>query len=100
MIGDPTAIRAHAHALRRRADEIHDLARHLTDAAQSAAWQGRAAEAMRAAVRHSAGCLRRTAALHDEAAEALEHHARRVGIVQDALDSAVDAIGHVLGALG
>lgn len=99
MIGDPTAIRALASAMRRRADEIHDLAARLERAAEDVAWQGRAAEAMRSAVRHSAGCLRRTAALHDDAADALDHHAHRIGIVQDTLDDAAHALGHALGAL-
>lgn len=99
MIGDPTAIRALAAALRRRAHEIRDLAEHLVHAADDVAWQGLAADAMRAAARHSAGGLRRTAALHDDAAEALERHAHRVGAVQDALDDAVHALSHALGAL-
>ncbi|WP_017933342.1 WXG100-like domain-containing protein [Nocardioides sp. Iso805N] len=100
MFGDPAAIRALAHALRRRADEIHDLADQLVAAAENTAWQGLAADAMRAATRHSAGGLRHTAALHEDAAEALERHARRVGVVHDALDSAVHALSHALGALG
>lgn len=100
MFGDPAAIRALARALRRRAEELHDLADQLVDAAETAAWQGLAADAMRAATRHSAGGLRRTAALHEDAAEALERHAHRVGIVHDALERAVHALSHALGALG
>jgi uncharacterized protein YukE len=99
MIGDPTAIRALARAMRRRADEIHDLAARLDRAAEDVAWQGLAADAMRSAVRHSAGCLRRTATMHKDAADALDHHAHRVGIVQDTLDGAVHALGHALGAV-
>lgn len=99
MIGDATAIRALAHALRRRAHEIRDLADQLADTAADVAWQGLAADAMRTAARHGAAGLRRTAARHDDAADALDRHAHRIGVVQDALDSAVDAISHALGAL-
>jgi uncharacterized protein YukE len=99
MIGDPTAIRARAHALRRRAQEIRDLAEHLVHTAEETAWQGLAAAAMRGAARDSARGLRRAAGLHDDAADALERHARRVGVVQRALDEAVHALSHALGAL-
>ena len=99
MFGDPTAIRAHARALRRRADEIHQLAQHLHATGETVAWQGVAADAMRTAVRHSAGGLRRTASLHEDAADALEHHAHRVGVVRDAIDDAAHALAHALGAL-
>ncbi|WGL52744.1 hypothetical protein P5P86_02710 [Nocardioides sp. BP30] len=100
MFAEPATIRGRARALRRRADEIHDLADHLVRLADEAAWQGLGADAMRAATRHSAGGLRRTATLHEDAAEALDRHAHRVGVVHDALDGAVHALSHALGALG
>lgn len=100
MFNESSAIRALAHAVRRRAHEIRELADHLAREAETVAWQGLAADAMRAAVHHAATGLRRTAALHDDAAEALERHARRVGVVQEALDGAVHTLRHVLGALG
>lgn len=99
MIGDPAAIRALAHALRRRAHDIRDLADRLARDARTVAWQGLAAEAMRSAAHGCAGGLRRTADLHDDAADALDRHARRVGAVQGALDDAVHAVSHALGAL-
>jgi len=103
MFTDPAAIRALARALRRRADEIRDLADQLARAAGAAAWEGAAAEAMRGAVQYGAGGLRRTAGLHDDAADALDRHARSVGMVQEALDAATHALTKaltkVLGAL-
>ena len=69
------------------------------DTGETVAWQGVAADAMRTAVRHSAGGLRRTASLHEDAADALEHHAHRVGVVRDAIDDAAHALAHALGAL-
>lgn len=100
MFNESTAIRALAHALRRRAHEIRELADHLAREAETVAWQGLAADAMRTAVHHAAAGLRRTAGMHDDAAEALERHARRVGVVQEAIDGAVHRLRHVLGALG
>jgi len=99
MIGDPAAIRALARALRRRADEIRDLADQLAQAAGAVAWEGAAADAMRGAVRCGAGGMRRTAGLHDDAADALDHHAHRVGVVHDTLDKAAHAVTKALGAL-
>jgi len=98
MFGDPAAIRALARALRRRAEEIRDLADQLAQAAVTVAWEGVAADTMRAAVQSTAGGLRRTAALHDDAADALDRHADGVGLVQDALDAATHAVTHALTA--
>jgi uncharacterized protein YukE len=100
MIGDPGAIRALARPLRRRADEIRDLADRLVATAVATSWDGLAADAMRGAVRHSADGLRRTAALHDDAADALERHADSVGAAQAAIKRAVEALKDALGALG
>lgn len=98
MIGDPSAIRALARPLRRRADEIRDLADRLVATAAATSWDGLAADAMRAAVRRSAVGLRGTATLHDDAADALERHADHVGAAQTAIRAAVTALKDALGA--
>lgn len=103
MIGDPSAIRALARPLRRRADEVRDLADRLVGAAQATRWEGIAAEAMRGAVRGSAGGLRRTADVHDDAADALERYADDVAaaqaVIRDTLHALKQALTHSVGAL-
>jgi uncharacterized protein YukE len=99
MIGDPSAIRALARALTRRAEDIHDLAGRVVDQADAVPWQGLAADAMRAAVQHGAAGLRRTAGLHEDAAAALERHADQVAAAQAAIREAVHGLKRVLGAL-
>ncbi|GAB3195800.1 hypothetical protein GCM10027062_03530 [Nocardioides hungaricus] len=86
MYGDTTAIRALARRLRERADEIRDLAADLSTRADSVPWTGLAADAMRAHASGRVHALLRTAALHDEAAEAVERHAREVDRRTDLLD--------------
>lgn len=83
MYGDTTAIRGLARALRERADEIRDEADRLVTCAETTAWQGLAADAMRRHTQERAAALRRTAGRHDDAAEALDHHAREVDRVKD-----------------
>jgi hypothetical protein len=78
MYGDPDRIRALARALRDRAEEIRGQADRLAARSETVAWTGQAADAMRARALAGAGGLRRTAALHDDAAHALERHARAV----------------------
>ena len=83
MYGDATAIRHLAGRMRDRADEIRAAAARLAGHIEQVPWQGRAADAMR----HHAGAritvLRETARLHDEAADALDRHAREVQRLQD-----------------
>ncbi len=115
MYGDTTAIRALATRLRERADEVRAEADDLAALAARVPWEGLAADAMRHHARDRAGALRRTALLHDDAAEALDRHAREVDRLKDLiaaierkvrhlLDAAVDgavggAIGGVLGTV-
>mgnify|MGYP000035285379 CR=1 FL=1 len=78
MPGDPGAIRALAHRLRTQADDVRREADRLVARLDSTPWTGRAAGAARTRGRERAGALRRTAALHDDAADALDRHAREV----------------------
>ena len=78
MYGDTDAIRGLARGLRRLGDDIRWEADRLLARAEAVPWQGVAADAMRALARHRAGELRRTAGLHDDAAQALDDHADAV----------------------
>jgi len=78
MYGDTEAIRGLARGLRRLGDDIRWEADLLLAAAEAVPWRGAAADAMRCVARHRVGELRRTAALHDDAASALDDHADAV----------------------
>jgi hypothetical protein len=83
MYGDATAVRALAARLRTQAEQIRVEAEQLEDLAARTPWTGLAADAMRASVRVQAGDLRICADLHDDAADALERHAREVDRVKE-----------------
>ena len=101
MYGDTTTIRALARRLRERADEIRDLATDLTARADAVPWTGLAADAMRAHAGVRLASLLRTARLHEDAAEALERHAREVDRLKELLHDAKDlAEGAVDGLKG
>jgi hypothetical protein len=78
MYGDPTAIRRLAGGLRERATDIRAEADRLVARTDAAGWLGRAGDALRRRVRDRAGHLRRSAVLHDDAADRLDKHAREV----------------------
>ena len=78
MYGDTEAIRGLARGLRRQADEIRCEADQLLAGAEDVPWLGVAADAMRCLARHRVRALRKTAALHDDAASALDDHADAV----------------------
>jgi hypothetical protein len=107
MFGDTTTIRALARRLRERADEIRDLAAGLTAGAREVAWQGVAADAMRTHVEVRVLALHRTARLHEDAADALDAHARQVDVVKHlmaeaehaARDAVHDAVTGTIGTL-
>ena len=90
MYGDTTRIRGLADDLRERAAEIRTLADRLVAQADAVAWEGLAADAMRHHTRERAGALQRTAWLHDEAADALDRHARQVDFLTDLIASIED----------
>lgn len=92
MYADTARIRALADRLRERADDLRSLADRLLDRAAEVPWEGLAADAMRHHAGDRATALRRTARLHEDAAEALDRHAGRVGWVAEQLDAAGDAV--------
>lgn len=96
MYGDTTTIRALAGRLRERGDEIRDLAAALSTHAGSVPWTGLAADAMRAHTAVRVCALLRTAALHDDAAEAVERHAREVDRLKDLVDGPIDELKGLL----
>lgn len=93
MYADTARIRALAEDLRERADEVRDLAARLVTSADRVPWEGLAADAMRHHVGDRAAALRRTALLHDDAAEALDRHAGRVEHLTDLVPSLLDVVG-------
>lgn len=87
MYGDTAVIRLHARRMRERADDIRTDARALVAEAEAVRWTGLAADAMRRlACEHAAG-LRACAATHEDAADALDRHAREVDRVKDLIAS-------------
>ncbi|MCW2774564.1 MAG: hypothetical protein JWN91_2890 [Nocardioides sp.] len=83
MYGDTTTIRALARDLRTRADDIRTEADRLSARADGVDWRGLTADAMRRHAHDRCAALRRTAALHDDAADALDRHAREVDRLKD-----------------
>jgi hypothetical protein len=111
MYGDTDAIRGLARRLRRLGDDIRWEADLLQTRAEAVPWQGVAADAMRALARHRTGALRRTADLHDDAAQALDDHAdavdrvkRLIAAIEERvlgmIAAARDRIAGLLGGLG
>jgi uncharacterized protein YukE len=82
MYGDATAIRRLAGGLRDQADEIRTEADRLVSRTDAVGWLGEAGDALRSRVRERALALRRSAALHDDAADALQRHAHEVERLQ------------------
>jgi len=110
MYGDTTVIRRLAADLREQAVDIRAEADRLVARTDAAGWLGRAGDALRERARQRALALRRSAALHDDAAEALERHAREVERLQRLIDeierrvrrlvdAARERLGNLAGAL-
>ncbi|WKN48778.1 hypothetical protein [Nocardioides sp. Arc9.136] len=76
--GDPGAIRALAAGLREQAAAVRSEADRLVGLARAVPWDGLAADALRHRAAAGGSGLRRTAALHDDAADALDRHAAEV----------------------
>lgn len=100
MYGDTTAIRALADRLRERADELRATADRLAARTEQVPWEGLAADTLRRHVRERAGALRHTAVLHDDAAEALDRHAREVDRLQDLIAAIERRFHRLLGSVG
>jgi hypothetical protein len=95
MYGDTEAIRGLARSMREQGAALRSQADRLLMRAETAPWEGLAADAMRARVRVQVGGMRRTAELSDNAALALERHADEV----DRLKALIAAIERKVMAL-
>jgi hypothetical protein len=95
MYGDTDAIRGLARTMREQGAALRSQADRLLMRAETAHWEGLAADAMRARVRVQVGGMRRTAELSDDAALALERHADEV----DRLKALIAAIERKVMAL-
>jgi hypothetical protein len=95
VYGDTTIIRGLASALRERADDIRDEAARLAGRTDAVPWHGLAATAMRGHAHSRVRTLRRTAELHDEAADTLDRHAREVDRLKE-LIAAIERRVHAL----
>ena len=98
MYGDPSAIRRLAGGLRDQAGEVRAEADRLVARTDAAGWLGRGGDALRDRVRERALGLRRSAALHDDAAEALERHAREVDRLQRLIEEVEHRVRRLVGA--
>jgi hypothetical protein len=89
MYGDTEVIRGLARTMRAQAEDIRREADRLLGSAESVAWSGVAAEAMRMQARSRWAALQRNAALHEDAGRALDRHADEVDRVK-ALIAAIE----------
>lgn len=83
MYGDTAVIRRRVTQLREQAVDLRALGDSLVGQADTLAWGGRAAEAMRERVRDRATHLHEAAHRHDDAAEALARHLTAVDRTQE-----------------
>lgn len=83
MYGDTGVIRRLAQQMGEQGTEIRRDADQLVKASQLVLWEGRAAQAMRERMAERAVALRTTADEHDDAAQALRHHADEVDRLKD-----------------
>ena len=83
MYGDTGVIRRLATQMAEQGTEIRSDADALVKSSQLVVWEGRAAQAMRERMAERAVALRATADKHDDAAQALRHHADEVDRLKD-----------------
>jgi hypothetical protein len=89
MYGDTTRIRARATTLRADATELRARARTLRAEGDALSWKSPAADTLRSRLTSTADDLGPRAHLLDEAADALERHARQVDEHKAAIDGAM-----------
>ena len=98
MYGDTEVIRGLARTLREQGHEVMREADRLLRDAESAPWQGLAADAMRQQARSRTRALRHSARLHDAAADALERHATEVERVKAVIAAIEEAVRQLVAA--
>ena len=92
MYGDTAVIRRLAQQMGEQGTEIRRDADQLVSASLLVVWEGRAAQAMRERMAERAVALRRTADEHDDAAQALRHHADEVDRLKDLISEIADRV--------
>lgn len=92
MYGDTGVIRRLATQMAEQGTEIRGDADQLVTSSQLVVWEGRAAQAMRERMAERAVALRRTADEHDDAAQALRHHAEEVDRLKDLIREIADRV--------
>jgi hypothetical protein len=100
MYGDTTVIRRLAGTLREQGADIRAEAGALVGQAEAVPWTGLAADAMRALSRAHAGDLQACANRHDDAAEALDRHAREVDHLEDLIATIERKVVHLIDSFG
>jgi hypothetical protein len=100
MYGDTTVIRGLSRQLDEQATDIVLEAEALVALAEACRWSGWAADAMRGRSRERAAALRRSAGRHQDAAEALAHHADEVDRAKDVIAAAERTVTRLLGDIG
>ncbi len=100
MYGDSTAIRALARRLREQGHDVLVEADALAGQAEAVHWTGLAADTMRLMARRHAADLRACAALHEDAAEALERHAREVDHRKELIDAVERRVARLVHGAG
>lgn len=102
MFSDTEAIRALAQRMRRLGEELRSEGDMALRAVSTVQWSGAAADALRFSVRSQVQALRRSAGLHDAAADALLLHAgevdRRLGLLGAAEHAVGDLLSHLADA--
>src|SRR6478735_3111089 len=88
MYGDTDVMRRHAARLREQGVDLRAMADRLVAQTESAAWSGRAADALAERIRERATHLRDVAARHDGAAESMEAHVLEVDRLKEAIADA------------
>lgn len=87
MYGDSSVIRALAREMRTRAGDVRAEADAVAGRAEAVPWSGLAADAMRRLARDHAAGLRCCASSHEDAADALDRHAREVDRLKELIAS-------------
>lgn len=88
MYGDTAVIRRRVTQLQEQAVDLRTMGDALVGQAETLAWDGRAADAMRERVRDRAAHLHEAAHRHDDAAEALSRHLTAVDRAQEQIAEA------------
>jgi hypothetical protein len=100
VYGDTAVVRRLAREMREQAADIHGESAALLARAEGVPWSGMAADAMRLLARDHAAGLAASARAHEDAAAALERHARDVEHAKALIAAAERRVQSALDTLG